>query len=310
MTEEIMGEYEMTPIEGTGTEIATTIAAGDPELQLAILEKKAQLAPRMKAAIETIVVAQTYPSDWNIQGNKACLSSAGAERIGRHFPIQYHGVNWKKESLNDGSGGYRYIYSGYATLNDHTVYATGIYSTRDKFLGFKDGEYRAVQDINENSIQSAARHIFNGNAIKELLGLRGMPVEEYNRIMGKTGQDAAKTSEVKRTTGAQGGTSATDNEKQKELGAICIYIAQSGMIPVQNDDKTWRFEQRQDSDERNEKEVAADICLTISSFRGKDGNIVPGVPLAKLKETRLNATLQTAKKLKEQLNSEMDNAAQ
>jgi hypothetical protein len=42
---------------------------------------------------------------------KMCLSSAGAERVGRLFDIQYFETNWQKEKFTDAIGeGYRYVY--------------------------------------------------------------------------------------------------------------------------------------------------------------------------------------------------------
>ena len=68
-------DSEPETIEGETRDHALVeiVAEGDPELMLAHLEKKAQLAGRMRAAIETVLVSQTYPKDWTIQGEKACL---------------------------------------------------------------------------------------------------------------------------------------------------------------------------------------------------------------------------------------------
>lgn len=207
-----MNEHnEIIVSESTNTELARTMAEGDPETMLSVLEKKASLAPRMRQAIETLMISQTYPEDWTIQGEgdraKACLGSSGAERIGRNFPIRYRDVSWKREDFADSSGkGYRYVYSGYAEMYDRTIYAEGSYSTRDEFLGKTHGQWRAVEDINEGDIRSAAHHIFMGNAIKQLLGLRGMPVSAFDNVMGRTQQEASKAGSVYHKAGAQGGT--------------------------------------------------------------------------------------------------------
>ena len=195
------------PIESQATELAKVMTEGDPELTLAIMEKKAELAPRMNKALNTILITQTYPEDWTEQGGKMCLSSAGAERVARLFSIRFHDQKAKKEEFSDTIGrGYRYIYECVASMGDREVFAQGAYSTRDKFLGSVGGEYRATEDINENNIRNAAYHICIGNAIKALLGLRGIPAERFNQIMAGAGQDPAKASAVKRGSGTQGGT--------------------------------------------------------------------------------------------------------
>ena len=45
-------------------------------------------------------------------------------------------------------------------------------------------------------------------------------------------------------------------------------------------------------------ERAKDNCIMISSFIGKDGKTVKGLPASKLKGQRLDISLTTAKKLK------------
>jgi hypothetical protein len=200
------------PIETAGTEIARVMKDGDPSQMLATLEKKAELAPRMNKAINTILVTQTYPEDWNVQGGKMCLSSAGAERVARLFSIRFFNNKSIREDFADSIGsGYRYVFECQAELGDRQVFAQGAYSTRDKFLGFvsgrgEDGEYRAVEEINENNIRNAAYHICIGNAIKALLGLRGIPEERFKEIMGNAGEDSSKAKVIPHGVGKQGGT--------------------------------------------------------------------------------------------------------
>lgn len=190
---------EAEPIETTSTEIARVMSDGDPETMLAMLEKKAELAPRWNKAINTILVTQTFPEDWTEQGGKMCLSSAGAERVARLFPIQYTDQSCKKEEFNDSNGpGYRYIYEVKARMGEREAFAQGSYSTRDKFLSYKDGQWRAVEEINEGNIRNAAYHICIGNAIKALLGLRGLPAKRFKAIMDSIGEDATAAPSVQR----------------------------------------------------------------------------------------------------------------
>lgn len=204
MTETLDAE----PIENANTELARVMSEGDPETMLAILEKKAELAPRWTKALNTILMTQTYAEDWTPQGKNMCLSSAGAERVARLFSIRFHSKTFHKEEFSDAIGkGYRYVYECVASLGDRDVFAQGIYSSRDKFLGFVDGDYRPIEDINENSVRAAAYHICAGNGIKALLGLRGIPIERFNEIMAGAGIDPSKTQQaVRRGQGTQGGT--------------------------------------------------------------------------------------------------------
>ena len=254
-------QNEIIVSESTTTELARTMSEGDPETMLALLEKKAALAPRMRQAIETLMISQTYPEDWTIQGEgdkaKACLGSSGAERIGRNFPIRYHDVSWKREDFADSFGkGYRYVYSGYAEMYDRTIYAEGSYSTRDEFLGKAHGEWRALEDINEGDIRSAAHHIFMGNAIKQILGLRGMPVSAFNNVMGRTQQDASKASSVYRKAGAQGGTAkASSSSAMSEHITKALRALRPGNAAAQ-----------------------ADLYHEVADFDGEKGRVVAKAP--------------------------------
>jgi hypothetical protein len=277
------------------------VSEGDPDTMLAVLERKAELADKMKAAIQHLIVNQTYPEDWTNQGNKACLGSAGAERIGRMFPIKFTDVEFVKEDATDANGtAYRYVYRGFASLYERIVYVEGTYSTRDKFLGFKAGEWKPVEDINEGHIRSAAYHVFQGNAVKALLGIRNLPWEEYMRIMEGTGQDPGKTQKVKRGSGTQGGTSAKDSDHQKELAETCIEFANAGMTVEKGPDDKFVLTPISDGDDREPLDIAKAICIALSGFDGKDGP-VEGKLASQLKGKWLNATIGKVRKLKEQL---------
>ncbi len=303
-------EAELEPRESPSMEIAQVISEGDPEEALALLERKAQIAPRWVRAMSTILITQTYPEDWTEQGGKMCLSSAGAERVGRLFPIQFQSPTCTKETFTDALGkGYRYVYEALATLGDRTVFAQGAYSTRDKFLGFVDGEWRPVEDINENNIRNAAYHVCLGNGIKALLGLRGIPAERFHQIMAEAGQNGAKATQVVRGSGTQGGTTADDAAQQKELAEICLYIAQAGMTVQQSEKGAWGVTPISEADERTGLELAKEICILLSGFVGRTGKRMPGRAANDLHKKWLTNTLATARRVKAALDSEEDGHA-
>ncbi len=297
------------PIESASTELAKVMAEGDFDATLAMLEKKAELAPRWNKAINTILVTQTYPEDWTEQGGKMCLASAGAERVARLFSIRFHDQKAVKEEFSDGIGkGYRYIYTCTATLSDREVFAQGAYSTRDKFLGFSQGEYRPTEDINENNVRNAAYHICIGNAIKALLGLRGIPAERFAQIMGKAGEDPGKAKSVQRAQGAQGGTSTDDGKMQAELWTLCQEIVNAGCTVEKNEKGYWKaVPLGEDAGGVDPSDLALCVCKDISSFTGKDGNVVAGTGPKSLKGKRLEVTLGTARKVVEYMSKGQDN---
>lgn len=301
---EVQANFETPaePVESPSTELARVLADGDPDILLAVLEKKASLASRFAQAINTILVTQTYPEDWKEFGEKdkaiVCLSSAGAERIARHFPIRIYDVKSKKEEFTDSLGkGYRYIFEGKAAMGDREIYAQGTYSTRDKFLGFKGDSFRAIEDINENDIRDAAYHIFNGNTIKALLGLRGIPAARFADIMKGAGQDASKRTTVTHGVGTNGGTSQDDTKLQQELSKILIDMA-NAMQQIAVDDK-GQFTIEETSEISDPIEVAKASCKALTTFYSKkDCKLVAGIDSVKmLKGQRLSIALKNVKEL-------------
>ena len=307
---EFVEAQEIVPQEGPQTEVTQLLVDENPEIRLARLKKIAELAPQFEEAMRTILLSCTFPQDWEMFGEgdkaKVCLSSAGAERLGKHFPIRFFEVKSRKEGWEDAEGkGYRYIFEGKATLGDRIMFAQGCYSTRDKFLGFAHGEWKPLEQINENHIRNAAYHIFCGNAIKGLLGLRALPVSQYQHLMNRTGQQAAQTTGHTYGSGTKGGTSASDHDKQKELAEACIVIANAGFeAELDGDGKCILIPLSADVEGITDNvAVAKSICEIMSSFPGKkDGEIVPGLPASKLKGKRLEITLKKAKELLKELN--------
>lgn len=274
--------------EGTTTDRPESELAGilrteeDPEVVVARLEKVAELAPRWKQAMRTILMTFTFPEDWETFGEgdkaKVCLSSAGAERVSQQFAIKFHEVECQKECWDDQYGNaVRFVYEGKASLGGKIIFAQGNYSTRDEFLGKASGEWKATSDINLGSIRTAAYHRFLGNAIKALLGLRALPVSEYDALMAGTGQNAAKTGGHTYGKGTKGGTSADDVGKQAELAELCLEIANAGLqlVLTEKDGKVIMLDVEAD-EPRNSAEIADNNCKVASGFMGderdKSGN--------------------------------------
>lgn len=296
--------------ESPTAEIMRIETEGDPEVMLAILEKKAELAPRFRAALDAILASQTYANDWQEFDGTMCLSSAGAERIGRNFPIQIFDVHWQKEEWTDTLGkAIRFVYECKAAMGGHIIYATGAYGTRDPFLGKKGGEFKAIEEINLTMLQNAAYHIMCGSAVKAILGLRGIPKEEWDLMMSRTGRNGAKTTKVQHASGTQGGTTTEDTTKQKELAEICIEIANAGKMVVSKDNfKTFVFEDV--SEISDPVEVAKASCVCLSTFVGREGKTVTGLGAKNLKEMRLEKTLAKARDMKKKLPAEEQHGAQ
>lgn len=230
------------------------------------LETAAELAPRLETALFKVVCAVAYPEDWSDQDGRACLSSAGAERFLKHFPISFS--DWEKEKTeweDDNGKAYRWIYRAIASFKGRQVLCEGRFSTRNALLGKANKQWKPLKDIDESDIMAAALHICQAAGIKQLLGLRGIPVSE----LVKFGVPAEKIKKVERRKGAQGGSTATEEEKglQAEVRRMIMEMV--------NNDKT----------------EAVKYLEAITTFM-KDGKQIPGLKNpAALVKARLNVTL-------------------
>lgn len=298
---------EVLPVNEPAEPSGNVLVEGDPEAALCIIEKKAELAARFTAARNKILASQTFAEDWVKfgEGSKAkyCLTSAGAERVACHFDIKFKNVSFKKETFTDAYGkAFRYVYTGEACMGNRVVYATGVYSSRDKFLGKVGDEYKAVEDVNENSIQMAAYHIFCGNAIKILLGLRSLPYNEWAKVLETSGRSPSNSSGVSFGKDTSGGTSSDDSRHQKELAEICIAIANyPADVAPDKDYRTFRLIEPDEQFLAMPKiDAAKKICETLSSFKGEKG-IIKGRGAKDLSGKWLLSTLAKARELKQAL---------
>ena len=296
---------EAVPVENPETELARLVSEGDPDLMLAILEKKAALAPRFRQARDVILASHTHVNDWMDFDGKMCLSSAGAERVATLFDIRFFDCRHEKRPFQDAEGqGYLYVYTGNAQCGNRVVFAQGVYSTRDRFLGRKDGQWRSLEEINERDVMQAAYHIFKGNAVKELLGLRNIPREEWQRIMQVSGRDGSKAGSVQHGRGTQGGTTHNDQDKQRELAQICLAIAQAACFPQRQDNGSFSLVPVPDQfTGLDDTALGKEVCITLSTF-GSNGKTIQGKGAKQLKGKWLGTTLRHARALHEALEKE------
>jgi hypothetical protein len=305
-----MNDQNQTDPEQPTQLVASMASQGDPEMMLAALKRKAVVANELRQVVEYLIMTQTYPQDWTKQGDNACLGSAGAERIAAHFQIAFEKPEVRKEEWQDERGrAYRFVFCGIATLDlagvgERVIYDEGKYGTRDAFLGKRKGEWRPLEDINENDIRAAAMHMWRGHCITSLLGIRNLPWEEYVRIMAGTGRDPSQTPRIERGRGTQGGTSADDNKHQKELAELCLEFANAAQVVEMDEDGNHSLRSISDADDREAMALAQASCLALSSFV-KDGEKKEGKSSAKLLKGRwLGATLKKARKLKKAMGGE------
>ncbi|HEG43638.1 MAG TPA: hypothetical protein ENH94_06280 [Phycisphaerales bacterium] len=275
------------------------IIRDDPKQQLRLMKERAECAAELLKFQSAIIVAATDASDWIQFGDKMCLSSAGAERIAQHFDIRL--TNWKqeKEEWQDELGrGYRYIFTCTAGHGNRQLHAIGQCDSRDKFLCKVGDTYKSLTEINANNLRAAAYHRCQGNAIKALLGIRGITKSTWEALFKATGKDTTVTNKATFKKGSKGGTSKTDTDKQAELGAILLGFVDEGFV-VELDEEGNPHLEPAEYDDVDRLKAASDSCAQISSFVGKDNDLKAGKESLKdLRGKWLDVTLAKAKKLK------------
>jgi len=148
-------------------------------------EKRVEYYNKIKGAILKLA----SPGDWVIfesrdeKGNvisKAELSWKGATRILSLFNIQLSSPQITKEISPEGH--ITFTYSGIVKGYGKELPIEGRASSKNKFWSVARGEARPVETIDMADVQSGAYHNYIKNAVKILLGLAGMDVEDLKKM--------------------------------------------------------------------------------------------------------------------------------
>jgi hypothetical protein len=268
----------------------------DVEQQVRTLKKVAEHAPEIIKYRSVIIKQFTYPQDWVKFGSgekaKACCSNHAVMRIvdKANFPIRYAGVHSTKEDIFDADNvkiGYRYIFEGYGEMNDRNVFCIGQYSTRDAFLGKVGGEYRDWREINESYIRQSAHTFFKGNVVKDLLGLKNIPWEEFENLCEFAGQVAEKSASVEYHQGGKGGTSDVDRTSQNSLYDMLHDLATNNLVVKweETEDGVKHFlgepsDEQLDfiAEKENPIQLLAKASLkALTTWKPKDGSVKAGI---------------------------------
>ncbi|MDP2895033.1 MAG: hypothetical protein Q8Q12_00565 [bacterium] len=303
------------PFESPETEFGRLLHQGglrlpDPRAELEQMQAMAKEAPAMAEAMMTMLIAFTYAEDWSIHGKqssdeskwKVCLSSAGAERVGVHFPYRMLRMQGPiREDWKDDNGeAYGFRYKVALEINAFgaikQVLAEGVYHTRKPFKGKVNDEFRPLEDIDREDIRAAAYHIAIGNAFKTALGLRNLPYSQWKHLVERTGAQPGRASHVTYGEGTKGGTASSDQEKQQRVAKIVQDIVNVPGFVLHN------REAGSYSIEAPSEMMGPDACIrsslaALSEFKGKNNDWVSVTDARKLKGRWLNMTLANAEKV-------------
>lgn len=165
---------------GVGLNLATSQAQVNEFVHIAgELEK----IKRAHDQIIRFILSIAWPGDWvrfrgpNGEGMLS-LSGAGSERIASILGVNFRWLNngrGEKESGTDELGNwYTWTYTCEAVWRNLTRTASGRESTRNKFFGFADGEWKQLYEIPERNIQISAQRSAQKEGVKQLFGIRAI----------------------------------------------------------------------------------------------------------------------------------------
>jgi len=194
------------------------------QLSVDPLELAEKRLERVKRFIN-LSLTVTTENDWVDFSGKPYLQKSGAEKIARLFGIGWKEPTMRREDKVDSKGPYYTIYfhgSFYlADKPEEMIHETGSCSSRDKFFGIKNEEYKDVEDVDETNITKKAWTNWVNRGIKSIIGLNNLTWEQLQAAGLK--KTAGKVSFKK---GEKGGTSQGTAEIKTKIGALCMFIAE------------------------------------------------------------------------------------
>jgi hypothetical protein len=257
----------------------------EPEQNEMSLEHAVDLAEKQVEILErvlAIALRRTSEEDWVNQNGKPYLMSNGADKLMPVFGICLKELKREKIMSSDDIGNYYiYEYSAEFSWKGSSIIAIGTSSQRSRFFAWisKEKRYKKSSEINETNIMKSAYTNLNVNGVTRLLGIRNLTWE----TLKKFGIDKDKVGKIEYKSPSQ---DSPEEEKQRvEISAMLLEMCNS------------------------DPSMASENLQALTSFQGKDGNMVSGVKSTKqLKGKRLEITHSKTLKAYKEFQSGVNNA--
>jgi hypothetical protein len=245
------------------------------------IEETVQQAERYVNAmvkIRGLAIKATNYLDWSNQGGNPYLEKSGCDKIASTFGIQFESPTFEKETMTDDRGEYvQYTCSGDGRWNNIQCSEIGTCSSRDDFFGTHkvDGE-KALKPLSEVDLTDVKKKAFtnwSNRLIKKLLGLSFTWEEIKTLSDGKITQE--NVSKVDFAKGSKGGNADSPETKKKR-----------------EECRQWILKLND-----GEVESAKKMLVSMTEFKGRDGNMVAGKDnVVKLSEKQVDILHEKLKK--------------
>lgn len=245
---------ETTEIKKEAEEISQSVVPISSEI--VTIEKSVEQADRYLKVLNQIrllAIKLTNISDWTNEAGHPYLQKSGCDKIAGAFGVQIFDTEFIKEICKDDKGEYiMFTCTGNGRWNNHEESEIGTCSTRDDFFGKKGGEYKPLSEVDLTDVKKKAFTNMANRLIKKLIGL-SFTWEEIGEL--SESKITAKTvQKVEYGKGSRGGN--TDSPQTKAKRNECRTM----LMKLNN----------------NDTKLSQEMLKRMTTFKGKDGNMVPG----------------------------------
>lgn len=144
-------------------------------------------------AMDTIlnhIIKRSYVGDWvchsreneKPEDRKANIGSAAAERIAAFLGIQERDWSPGVKVMSEDGKFFTWQFDAYFGFGKRWVHSIGRASSRDRFFGYANGQWRPMEEVKEDDIRMAAFRACRKEGVRTLLGLRSIPLNKLKEL--------------------------------------------------------------------------------------------------------------------------------
>lgn len=182
-------DEEMEVIEGQALAVSDIANTDGMDAIIAVGAKMEAFTKAMDTILNA-VIKRSYPGDWvchakqgdKPENHKANIGSAAAERFAVFLGIQEK--NWTAGEKTKSEDGKHFTWTFVADFGfgKRWIHSIGRASSQDKFFGYANGQWKALEDVKEDDMRMAAFRNCRKEGVRGLLGLRSIPISKLKEL--------------------------------------------------------------------------------------------------------------------------------
>lgn len=136
--------------------------------------------------IQNHIIKRSFAGDWivhrkpNVQDadQTANMGAAGAERVASFLGITESNWTQGEKIWSEDRKHFAWKYEVDMTFAGRTVHVMSLVGTRDRFFGKKDGQWKPLDEVQEDDIRKAALRAARKEGVRTVTGMRNIPVKK------------------------------------------------------------------------------------------------------------------------------------